>query len=782
MKLITSKFKTHAAAQFLESFSEEANTIYYIGAHKSLPFTDDNSPPDISNSTSSVHYDLYDDLLFGKQVTPNDVKHMIRNVPWVSGTVYDKYDNTTESLETKNFFVVSPEASNYYVFKCLNNAGGRASTDQPLFSETAADDELYVTSDGYEWKYMYTITASEYSKFATSEYIPVIPDANVTANAIPGSITTIVVENGGRDYNSFAKGTIKEAAVNGNTLFYSLNAQRYFDFDVTVDDANGFLVESVSSFANGLYANGVILDVYTSNNTLRITNSSRSYTPGADITGLTSNTTAVIQSVTNITTALSSNTDFYKNNSIYIRSGTGAGQLRSISEYIVTGEERRVLVNAPFNPLPDTTSVYEIGPRVIINGDGVNANAVATVGGTSNSIIEIEMINSGSNYSYADITIIANTGLVSTTNTALNLSTSSAQARAIISPPGGHGSDVVDELFANRIGVGLEFANTESGTIPASNDYRAISLIKDPLFANVELTLVGTATNFTAGETVVQANTGATGVVTNRDTNTLRLTNVSGFFLTGNSTVNFITGQTSTNTDEVSAIDRSFTTFDQRQVYQVETINSGLDGTGFELDELVIQEGLQTLSSDVVSLTVNGGRYVANGDPITEISAYLFNDGEVITQNDTSATGTVTDRFNNTITLYNVDGTFLSGNSSINEIVNSSNTIALYVSEVDNTFQANALGYIHSLNSGGANSTVIGLTGVKGFFSISDDASGTINTFIGQDNQAVTKITGRDQSYSSIVDDSGKILYVENFSPIERASDQTEKIKLIIEF
>jgi len=781
MKLITSKFKTHAAAQFLESFSEAANTVYYVGAHKSLPFTDDNSPPDISNSTTGVHYDLHDDLLFGKQITPSDVKHMIRNISWVSGTVYDKYDDTVTDLDTKNFYVVSTESSNYHIFKCLNNAGGAPSTDQPLFSETAADDELYVTSDGYEWKYMYTITSSEYGKFATSDYIPVIPNADVTANAIPGSISTIIVENGGKDYNSFAKGTIKEAAVNGNTLFYSLESQRYFDFEVKVDDANGFIVESVSSFVSGRYANGTILDVYSSNNTLRITNSSRSFTPGADITGLTSNTTATIQSVTNITTALSSNTDFYKNNSIYIRSGTGAGQLRTVTEYIVTGEERRILINSPFNPLPDTTSVYEIGPRVIISGDGVNANAVATVGTTSNSIIEIEMINSGSHYTYADITVIANTGLVSTTNTALNLSTSSAQARAIIAPPGGHGSDVINELFANKIGIGIQFANTESNTIPATNDYRAISLIKDPLFANIELTLVGSATDFNAGEIVVQANTGATGTISNRDTNTLRLTNVSGFFETGNSTVNYITGQTSNNTDEVSAVDRSFTTFDQRQVYQVETINSGLDGTGFELDELVIQEGLQQLSSNVVALTVNGGRY-ANGDPITEISSYLYNDGEEITQNDTGATGTVTDRYNSTITLYNINGTFLTGNSSINEIVGASTGVILYVSEVDNTFQANALGYVHSLNSGGANSTVIGLTGVKGFFSISDDASGTINTFIGQDNQAVTKITGRDQSYSSIIDNSGEILYVENFSPIERASDQTEKIKLIIEF
>lgn len=770
MKLITQNFKTHAARQFVESFDESANTIYYVTGHKSTPFTNDAAPPIPENTQNYTHYELYDDMLFGKHVTPSDVKHMVRNIPWVSGTVYDMYDDLAVDLETKNFFVSSLESGSYHIFKCLYNNNGGASTDQPLFSEIDVTDEIYQTTDNYQWKYMYTITSSQYSKFATADYIPFFENTNVTDAAVDGAINTIIVTNPGGQYNSYAYGTVKESAVAGNTLLYALNGEKFTDYLITVANTTGFIEERVTSLnADGKTASGVIVARYAANNTFRVTSTLRNFVAGRTIVGTTSATSQTISSATKITAELSSNTDFYKNNSFYIRSGVGAGQLRTITEYIVTGEERRVLLNSGLSPFPDSTSIFEIGPRVIISGDGQSANAVATVDPAANSIAEIEIISSGTNYTYADIQIIANTGVLDTT-TGLAISSTSAQTRAIISPPGGHGSNAINELYANKVGIGISFANTESDTISVENDFRKISILKDPLFANVEITLANTFTSssFTAGETILQANTGATGVVVNRDGLVVRLSNVRGFFLSGNSTVNFVTGQTSSYVAPVDSIDKSVETFDQRQVYQVEMLYTGPNGTGFVEDELVIQQGLSTLASDIITLTIDN-------------DAYVYSDGEVITQANTAATGVVSARFDSVITLSNVTGTFLTGNSSVNFITGgTSNTVSAVLS-TDNTFQANAIGYVHSLNSG-ASSTVIGLTNVRGFFSISDDLAGTINTFVGQTSRAEAKITGRSYDRNYVVDNSGEFLYTENFTPVERDAAQTEKVKLVIEF
>lgn len=769
-KLITQNFKTHMARQFVESFNESANTIYYVTAHKSTPFTNDASAPEPENTQNYTHYELYDDMLFGKHVVPTDVKHMIRNIPWTSGTVYDMYDDLATDLQDKNFYVSSIESGSYHIFKCLFNNGGLASTDQPLFSEIDVEDEIYITTDGYQWKYMYSINSTNYSKFATSDYIPFIENANVTNAAVDGAINTILITNPGSQYNSYAFGTVKESAVAGNTLLYALNGEKFTDYFVTVPSITGFRKEEVTSLnTNNKTASGVVIALYSANNTMRITAALRNFTATSTIIGATSNTSQTISSATKITAELSSNTDFYKNNSFYIRSGTGAGQLKTITEYIVTGDERRVLLNSPLDVFPDSTSIFEIGPRVIISGDGQSANAVATVDPAANTIAEIEIINSGTNYTYADIQIIANTGLIDSTSN-LAISSTSAQSRAIISPPGGHGSNVINELFANRAGIGMSFANTEGNTISIDNDFRKISILKDPLFANVQITLASTFTSssFTAGETILQANTGATGTVVNRDASVVGLSNVRGFFASGNSTVNFVTGQTSNYVSPVASVNKAVETFDQRQIFQVEMIYTGPTGSGFVEDELVIQQGISTLGSDIITLT-------------TDRNAYEYVEGEVITQANTGATGIVSARYDTVLTITNITGNFAVGNSSVSFITGATSGKVSSVLSTDNTFQANAIGYVHSRNSG-ATSTVIGLTNVKGFFSVSDDIAGTINTFVGQTSKAEAKITGRSYDRNYVVDGSGEFLYTENFTPVDRSASQTEKVKLIIEF
>ena len=418
------------AAQFVESVSESSNSLYYVFTGETLPFTDDNTPPAPTDSTFGVHNDVYDNLLFGKKITSDDVKHMIRRINWQSGNTYSAYSYTSTSQATDNFYAISEESGNYAVFKCLDNNGGAAANDQPLFSETAADDEFYQTNDKYVWKLMYNISASDWSKFATNDFAPVIPDANVSANAVSGSIEAIIINSGGANYNAHANGTFKEISVAGNTLIHGLQ----------------------SSSGAG---------------------------PGP-----------VVQSES---VPLSTTTDFYKNSTIYIRSGTGAGQARNISEYIVTGSERRVLINPAFTTLPDTTSVFEIAPSLTIKGDGDDAVAIATIDTTANSISTVEIVNRGSGYSFADVIISSNGD-----------STVAANLTPSLSPPGGHGSDVINELYASRAGISVTYANNESNTIPTTNDYRSVGIIKDPLFANVELTLTtSTASSFLDGETVI---------------------------------------------------------------------------------------------------------------------------------------------------------------------------------------------------------------------------------------------------------------------------------------
>jgi len=724
-KLVTSNFSTHNAKQFVESISETANSIYYMTVGKHTAFSNDLSPPTSNNSNEAILYQTYRDMIYGKHITPNDVKHMINNNLWTSGTKYAQYDNTDGGLIDKKFYAHVKEANGTFsVFKCLYNNKGAASTDEPSALETSADDDVYITTgDKYQWKLMYQIEENDYNKFATSEKIPVYPNADVTGNAVSGAIDVVNVISGGARYHSVANGVVKVARVGGNTRMFELES--LVSANVTFDqtDANNsgtFTVERLQLFdedgstanpdTSNNVANAVIMEVDTTNKTLRVQDIAGNFfgqQSNVIIKGATSGATAKITNIDSSTSTLSANTDFYKGSIFYIGAGGGKGASAVISEYIVTGSARRVLLanDTGFSSV-DTTSLFEISPSVTITGDGTGAEARAIVNTSIFAVDTIEVTKRGSGYTFADAVIVGNTGIANSAegNVELQFAANTANVNVIIGPQGGHGSDVINELFADSVGLSVDILDDNSGQTPAVNDFRQISILKDPLFSNVQITLAntkldggttdGSGTSFTANEVVTQ-NTdahpfgGATGVVKARFAGTINVSNVYGQFLSGmaeSNTTHRIFGATSNTSAAITSLKTSdkagstFDLFDQR-----------VRLTGFSNE-----------------------------------SSFAFQTDEKIIQDSTDAEGR-----------------------------------------------------IHNINTAsGAESLVI--TNKKGNFLASDTASGKFYYVRGQDSGAVAYFT--DTAGPDIVPNSGEVIYTENITPITRDNAQTERIKVIVKF
>jgi len=190
---------------------------------------------------------------------------------------------------------------------------------------------------------------------------------------------------------------------------------------------------------------------------------------------------------------------------------------------------------------------------------------------------------------------------------------------------------------------------------------------------------------------------------------------------------------------------------------------------GFIQNEIVVQSGLlQILSTNTVKLRLAG----------TE-TAYSYIDGETVTQNNGAiiSSGTVVSRYTNVLTLSSPTGYF-TVNNAVKGVTSGANTVVV---DYDNTFDATAIGNVHAVNIT-ANTGTIALTGRHGTFLLSDTGTNRINTFKGQTSQAIASLTGIDSSKNKVVDGSGEIMYIENFAPISRNTDQSERIKLVIEF
>ncbi len=192
--------------------------------------------------------------------------------------------------------------------------------------------------------------------------------------------------------------------------------------------------------------------------------------------------TAVNNTAATYTLAATANTtdDIYTGSDIYIKSGVGAGQVKTITDY--NGTTKTISVATAFNPNVAITSVYSIGPKIAITGDGSSATAYANVA-TNTGINYINLIAIGSNYSNTTVTISANSS-----------HGSGATAVAMMPPLGGHGSDPLNELAGHNVMMNIQLSGTESDTFMSGNDFRTMGVVRDPLLSSDGTTIATSST------------------------------------------------------------------------------------------------------------------------------------------------------------------------------------------------------------------------------------------------------------------------------------------------
>mgnify|MGYP001167987067 FL=1 len=233
--IITNKFRRHNASQFVESFSEASPTVYYMGLGRPQPYATstrgdsrtDNEGTDTSPLTpvDSIGDEFYyfDDLLAAKRITTSDVSFAIPRRNWTTGTIYDYYrhdygNRVTGTTNTQSansgatnlfdstFYVLN---SNSNVYKVLDNNGNAQSTVEPTGTSTS----ILTTGDGYKWKYMYSLTASQQVNFLSTDFMAVTTDSTVSAAAVDGAINIVKIKTAG---SSGSNGTHTNIDIRGD--------------------------------------------------------------------------------------------------------------------------------------------------------------------------------------------------------------------------------------------------------------------------------------------------------------------------------------------------------------------------------------------------------------------------------------------------------------------------------------------------------------------------------------------------------------------------------------
>ncbi len=169
---------------------------------------------------------------------------------------------------------------------------------------------------------------------------------------------------------------------------------------------------------------------------------------------------------------LSNAEDYYQN--MYLRA-SDSGKLYEIIDSGSSSSLAEIVVTIKTSDtIPDNC---ELVPKVLVTSPGVGG-VRARAYGVINRFGTLERIayeTKGSNYKFATAEVVNPKGLTDTSPTTL---------RVVVSPKGGHGSNPINEMAMSRLAIVTNFSG-ESESIPKSNYYTQVGLVKNPSFYKI---------------------------------------------------------------------------------------------------------------------------------------------------------------------------------------------------------------------------------------------------------------------------------------------------------
>lgn len=357
------------------------------------PWEDDPLPSNVS-LTVKDQSKIRNGFVFGQRIESSDVSYVVRRIDWDEGSVYEAYDDTWENPQEHDFYVLTPS---FHVFKCLSTGfdPSNPSTINPEDqNEVLRPFEVFEASDGYVWKYLYTLSLAEQNRFLSSTLMPVKTSLTGRLGGV-GSLDEVRVVSAGSGYTVGATSVTVVGDGTGASV------------DFTLDGNGGFESFTITAFGEGY-------------------------------------TWAFLNIVGDGTGAEAW---------VRIRGLQEQQTVESVESNAVPGEVSNII-------LEDAGEDYTSTPDIIIEGDGTGATA--SVVSDVNGILGITITNRGQGYTHATAVITGGGG-------------TGAEARVVLSPPKGHGSNAVEELFSTVLCV---HTGHHRGTQTLELATRQMSLVK----------------------------------------------------------------------------------------------------------------------------------------------------------------------------------------------------------------------------------------------------------------------------------------------------------------
>ena len=460
--IINNSFRKFQADNFIEGFTETiGNTAtiknnIYLAIGKSdawsgttaanlseFKVTSGNSASDtdipVPVDTSQAPFLHWDDIKSAKKI--QDVSHVISRNDWASGTIYREYTHDRDDIIDN-----------------VNPAGGVTESSFYVFTEDFRVYKCISNANGAASIIKPSGTSTNLTKTVADGYVWKFMFEVQQADVLKYVTTDWIPVKTLKQDDLTEQWDVQSAAIPGS-----------IDFIKVISGGNGY----------------------------------RS-TIGNPLAGALSDTLPLQDAAAGNTTEVASLIDdFYNGMTVYITSGAGQGQLRTITDY--DGINRTAIISPDWDigNLPTSTSVYQIMPAISITGtgggtSGQGSGITARVSKVTDTMIkEITMVDRTPVSPYRQATSIVTSG-----------SGAGAILKVIINPQGGHGSDPVSELGGAFVMMNVRLRGNEGGDgdLFIDDDFRKVHILLNPTIS-VGANPIATADTYKAGDLVEDSGT-----------------------------------------------------------------------------------------------------------------------------------------------------------------------------------------------------------------------------------------------------------------------------------
>jgi hypothetical protein len=207
--LLTKAGRVELARAFFADI-QNAHSYFHFAIGKTTAWPDEETPEDPLESLRYIN-DFRNNIILTQSITSAEICHLIPRIDWEPEIVFDSYDDNyspsnlsasgASKLSDSKFYVITDESK---VYKCIDNNSNARSTVKP----TSTSTNVVILADGYTWKFMFQVSASDQTKFLDSSHIPVRKLTTTPYGDVNGEIDFINVTAGGAGYDSLNPPTV----------------------------------------------------------------------------------------------------------------------------------------------------------------------------------------------------------------------------------------------------------------------------------------------------------------------------------------------------------------------------------------------------------------------------------------------------------------------------------------------------------------------------------------------------------------------------------------------